>query len=41
MDLMHDDVTRPKGSMIVVVTLISKMAAGRLEVGEIVKVRDL
>ena len=26
---MHDDVTRPKGSMIVVVTLESKMAAGR------------
>ena len=27
-DLVHDDVTRPKGSMVVVVTLKSKMAAG-------------
>ena len=26
-DLMHDDVTRPKGGMVVVVTLKSKMAA--------------
>ena len=25
---MHDDVTRPKGSIVVVVTLKSKMAAG-------------
>ena len=27
-DLLHDDVTRPKGSMVVVVTLKPKMAAG-------------
>ena len=40
-DLMRDDVTRPKGSMEVVVTLKSKMAAGSLVVGKIVKVRDL
>ena len=26
-DRMHDDVTRPKGSIVVVVTLKSKMAA--------------
>ena len=38
---MHDDVTRPKGSMVVVVTLRSKMAAASTSSGEIVKVRDL
>ena len=27
-DFMHDDVMRPKGSMVVAVTLKSKMAAG-------------
>ena len=32
-DLMHDDVTRPKGSMVVVVTLKSKMAAGSASSG--------
>ena len=35
--LMHDDVTRPKGSLVVVNTLKPVM----LEVGKIVKVRDL
>ena len=30
---MHDDVTRQKGSMVVVVTLKSKMAAGSTSTG--------
>ena len=40
-DLMHDDVTRPKGSMVDVVKHKPKMAAGSPKSGEIVKVRDL
>ena len=32
---MHDDVTRPKGSMVVVVTLKSKMAAGSTSSGSL------
>ena len=32
-DLMHDDVTRLKGSMVVVVTLKSKMASGSVRSG--------
>ena len=32
-DLMHDDVRRPKGSMVVVVTLKFKMAAGSTKSG--------
>ena len=40
---MHVDVTRPKDSMAVVVTLKTKMAAGSASslVGEIIKVQDL
>ena len=39
---MHDGVTRPKGSMVVAVTLKSKMAAGSASiVEEIVKVRSI
>ena len=30
---MHDDVTRPKGSLVVAVTLKSKMAAGSTRSG--------
>ena len=30
---MHDDVTRPKGSMVVVVTLTSKMVASSASTG--------
>ena len=30
---MHDDLTRPKGSMVVVVTLKSKMASGSTSSG--------
>ena len=40
-DLIHDDVTRPKDSMVVVVTLKSKMAASSASSGEIVKVRGI
>ena len=32
-DLVHDDVTRPKGSMVVAVRLKSKMAAGSTSSG--------
>ena len=38
-DLMHDDVTRMKGSMVVVVTLKSNMAEVVQEVGEMIKKR--
>ena len=40
---MNDDVTHPRGSMVVVVTLKSKMAAGNTISGgeRIIKVRDL
>ena len=33
-DLMHNDVTHPKGSTVVVVTLKSKMAASSASSGE-------
>ena len=33
-DLMHDDLTLPKGSIVVVVTLKSKMAASSASSGE-------
>ena len=38
---MHDDVTYPKGSMVVVVMLKSKKVPLVIVVMEIVKVRDL
>ena len=38
---MHDNVTRPKGSMVVVVTLKSKMAASSESSEYIVKVRSI
>ena len=40
-DLMHDDVIRPKDSMVVVVTLKSKMAASSTSSGENSKSTDL
>ena len=39
-DRMHDDVTRPKGSMVVVVTLKSKMAASCASRSTLISIRQ-